>query len=1004
MWGIIFYLVLIRGEKVTLGEWVEQIVGVKIKQGRSGRKHQQFNFSIELKKLEIHNTSIKGYYYLHLGEEFIPTGRPGEPQIPMKTFVVTLPKNVKITGVEIKKIRVLKLKEKIKLIPMPYPGEWKIEGKKVRYVENKKVYSLTNYFPGKFISYESGASNDSVHCYIRIYPLQYLPHTKECLLLVEGEIYVYYETFSLSSSPIFSPDTCRSVIITSPLLSSLAESLKTIYQQEFNFSTSIVTTDWIESNFQEAPDPSWQGYAQTQPSFIVQYNYSLAKKIINYLRDTNAHPNLTHITLLGSSLQVPPSYYFTFDEWTPTDFLYNSPDYDFVPNYTVGRLPARNKEEAQQLVEKIKNWAKEVDWSWFSNSILTGGIPFKTQSYFGELICTDVLNKNFLNGHKITTCYFSDGNFTANKVNNLFSQGMCGIVYHLSHGSGDGVKFDDRTVIDTSMVLAYPQTGKLPIFISIACVNGAFDCELIQDFMSASFGETIVRARGGGIAYIGGARSNAGLPLYSIDSGNVVINKQTYMAGMLSYILEEYHLGEKILGEIIKKAINKFISNNEINSDTLNQWTLFCFTLLGSPLLKLPPQQTGSSYTLPKLKGDFDLVNSSSYPLWLNVEKDSIRIDINTNSPWVKFKYINATELTTSIHSSTLTTSPFTCKIFPKKFNHLYLGRAKTSDYKEGWFYFYVGGKIIVDGEKGDWEYYPLLPVAEDLTDFEELPYDLTKLYVTCDEKWWYIGFDVLGDNEYRTFGVAIDCKEGGYTGERGNDYDAMKNWITFGKENGVEYEVYVYQGEIIEHDTVEKVYEGILYKYDRGRWLNLSDEDNISYIIRGKIKSKFVEIAISKELLNPDSISLIVFSALMDGENPAQDACPSDPASYQKLTYGRENANTLTKFITIRKTGVEEKKKKTYFTLSQNTPNPFRKTTKIRFVLNKNSKVILKVYNLQGRLIKTLVEDVLPMGRYVISWDGKDSRGKEVGGGVYFYKLRIKGGVCKSKKMILIK
>jgi hypothetical protein len=90
-------------------------------------------------------------------------------------------------------------------------------------------------------------------------------------------------------------------------------------------------------------------------------------------------------------------------------------------------------------------------------------------------------------------------------------------------------------------------------------------------------------------------------------------------------------------------------------------------------------------------------------------------------------------------------------------------------------------------------------------------------------------------------------------------------------------------------------------------------------------------------------------------------------------------------------------------FELFQNYPNPFNPTTSIKFSLLKSGHVILDIYNILGRRVLTLVNEELPAGYKLVTWDGKDNSGNEVASGVYFYKLKA-GDFSETKKMILMK
>ncbi len=97
-------------------------------------------------------------------------------------------------------------------------------------------------------------------------------------------------------------------------------------------------------------------------------------------------------------------------------------------------------------------------------------------------------------------------------------------------------------------------------------------------------------------------------------------------------------------------------------------------------------------------------------------------------------------------------------------------------------------------------------------------------------------------------------------------------------------------------------------------------------------------------------------------------------------------------------------------FELGQNWPNPFNPTTIINYELRiKNSPVrtTLKVYNILGQEVKTLVSEEQRAGSYEVIWDGRDNRGKPVASGVYFYRLEVKGDGLKAtrtKKLVLLR
>jgi nitrous oxidase accessory protein NosD len=96
-------------------------------------------------------------------------------------------------------------------------------------------------------------------------------------------------------------------------------------------------------------------------------------------------------------------------------------------------------------------------------------------------------------------------------------------------------------------------------------------------------------------------------------------------------------------------------------------------------------------------------------------------------------------------------------------------------------------------------------------------------------------------------------------------------------------------------------------------------------------------------------------------------------------------------------------------YTLSQNYPNPFNPTTVIVYYLPdigyQPAEVELIIYNLLGKVVRTLVKERQSPGEYRITWDGKDDGGDDVASGIYFYRLKVSGiEFVKARKMVLIR
>ncbi len=88
---------------------------------------------------------------------------------------------------------------------------------------------------------------------------------------------------------------------------------------------------------------------------------------------------------------------------------------------------------------------------------------------------------------------------------------------------------------------------------------------------------------------------------------------------------------------------------------------------------------------------------------------------------------------------------------------------------------------------------------------------------------------------------------------------------------------------------------------------------------------------------------------------------------------------------------------------LAQNTPNPFNPRTSIDFEVPRAGEVVLGVYAVTGRLVRTLLHERRQPGPYRVDWDGRDDAGRRAATGTYFYRLTL-AGHSMTRKMQLLK
>ena len=91
------------------------------------------------------------------------------------------------------------------------------------------------------------------------------------------------------------------------------------------------------------------------------------------------------------------------------------------------------------------------------------------------------------------------------------------------------------------------------------------------------------------------------------------------------------------------------------------------------------------------------------------------------------------------------------------------------------------------------------------------------------------------------------------------------------------------------------------------------------------------------------------------------------------------------------------------YYAIYQNYPNPFNSQTTIEYDLPYQSKVNIMIYDILGREIKIIKDEIQSFGRHKVNWDGKNDRGKLVSTGIYIIKMES-GKFIDYKKALFVK
>ncbi len=91
-------------------------------------------------------------------------------------------------------------------------------------------------------------------------------------------------------------------------------------------------------------------------------------------------------------------------------------------------------------------------------------------------------------------------------------------------------------------------------------------------------------------------------------------------------------------------------------------------------------------------------------------------------------------------------------------------------------------------------------------------------------------------------------------------------------------------------------------------------------------------------------------------------------------------------------------------FELRQNFPNPFNPATKIPFRLNEPARVSVRIFDVAGKYLHTLLDKFLPVGEHLVDWDGTDESGLAQSSGVYFYRMTVNREFAETQRMVLMR
>lgn len=569
-----------------------------------------------------------------------PLAVSGLPRVPQLSQVFTVDSG-KVAEAYLENIVVEETNESVPIAQSPEAFVWGLKDR----VKFNRIQS-GRYFPGNLVqSFQNKSS-----LFVNLFPVQIDLLTGKVLKVVSADIHVSYadKPLSLGWEEL---GATPSVIVTSLKLKKSAEILKNYHEGQLGIKTSIITAEEIDEKETPIPEeflPSGYKNLDQRDNFVkpydnqkkTGYHYELARKISHFLQKRMGDSSpLKYVTILGDAEQVPPSYYFAYyvevsRNFTPTDACYGAVKECGEPKVAVGRLPFTNEEETTSYISKVEAWRKFAEHSEKELSLFGGKAFPQSDVYVGELGTLNTIQDNQLDWRGVEKNFKTQNRYVKNSLDEIVrGNATTPFAYHLDHGNGNEW-YVEKEYIPSSEILKTTTTESRPsLMVSISCSNAAFDEKITNEAVfedpshgDISIGSSLLRSKGGAVAYLGAVRPAIGMPVYQFDDfGNVELNGANYGLQILETFFKKYGVSRQgRLGDFSLKALQAFVfeNGNDMKVDQ-NLWSYFITELLGDPVIPLP-QRTKGYYSFDPGKSNLKLDNSLGFGLPILRLKDFV--------------------------------------------------------------------------------------------------------------------------------------------------------------------------------------------------------------------------------------------------------------------------------------------------------------------------------------------------------------------------------------------
>lgn len=150
--------------------------------------------------------------------------------------------------------------------------------------------------------------------------------------------------------------------------------------------------------------------------------------------------------------------------------------------------------------------------------------------------------------------------------------------------------------------------------------------------------------------------------------------------------------------------------------------------------------------------------------------------------------------------------------------------------------------------------------------------------------------------------------------------------------------------------------------------------------------------------IISGDNENSELYIRIILPEGTAGSMPPNDPLSQEEIDLIGDWINEGANNLTLKDSFLPHN-----FTLEQNYPNPFNPSTTILYNLSNDELVSFEIFNLNGKKVRTLVNEYQNSGPKKVIWNADNNHGRKVPAGIYLYSI-VAGNVKQTKKMLLVK